>query len=355
MLAAGLVWLVMLVFPVASAVSGAARGAQLGTALAGLMLLVGVYVQVVVRTARDGAPRPAALSLAVVAGLAVALPFLAGTAWFGGTVLLAALLGLSLPARSALITVAVATGLTTAQALLIDASAPQAISIPILTLVAGVIVVAVVRQTTLTRELAASRRSAELFAAEAERLRLARELHDSVKQHAFIAALELASARSRLGSDEHLDAAVEAVARVQHQLGAVIEHVLTPPRQLIPALQEHLADFSRRSGVAADLRVRPTVAEQLPAEPLLPVALEALTNVTRHAGAHRVAVTLSQAADRAVLEVADDGHGFDLERTPSGQGLRGMRERLAERDGTLEVRSGRSGTTVTACYPVTQP
>ncbi len=355
LLAAGLVWLVMLVFPVAYAVSGAVRGAQLGTALAGLALLVGVYVQAVVRTARDGAPRPAALSLAVVAGVALALPFLVGTAWFGATVLLAALLGLSLPARSALIAVALATGLATVQALLIDVSAPQAISIPILTVVAGVIVVAVVRQSTLTRELAASRRSAELLAAEAERLRLARELHDSVKQHAFIAALELASARSRLGPDEHPDAAAEAVARVQRQLGEVIEHVRPPPRQLIPALHEHLADWSRRSGVAADLRVRPTSAAPLPAEPLLPVALEALTNVARHAGAHQVAVTLSQAGDRAVLEVADDGHGFDPSATPFGQGLRGMRERLAERDGTLEVRSSRSGTTVTACYPVTQP
>ncbi len=355
MLAAGLVWLVMLAFPVAYAVSGAARGAELGAAVAGLALLVGVYVPAVIRAVREGAPRPAPLSLAVVAGVAIALPLLVGTAWFGGTVLLAALLGLSLPARPALIAVAGATGLATAQALLIDVSSPQAISIPMLTAVAGVIVVAVVRQTTLTRELAASRRNAELLAVAAERLRLARELHDSVKQHAFIAALELASARTRLGPDEHLDAAADAVATVQRQLGEVIEHVRAPQRHLVPALHEHLADWSRRTGVAADLTVRPTLPEQLPAEPLLPVALEALTNIARHAGAQQVAVTLSRAADRAVLEVADDGHGFDLGATPFGQGLRGMRERLIERGGTLDVRSGHGGTTITARYPVATP
>lgn len=131
------------------------------------------------------------------------------------------------------------------------------------------------------------------------------------------AALELASARTRFGPDEHLDAAADAVATVQRQLGEVIEHVRPPQRQLVPALREHLVDWSRRTGVAADLTVR--TDEQLPAEPLLPVAIEALTNVARHAGARRVAVGLSRAANRAVLEVVDDGRGFDQDRTRTGR------------------------------------
>jgi len=71
-------------------------------ALAALVVLVGVYLRATLRAARDGAPRPAPFSLAVVAAVAVALPLAVGTAWFGGTVFLAALLGLSLPARHAL-------------------------------------------------------------------------------------------------------------------------------------------------------------------------------------------------------------------------------------------------------------
>ncbi|HEY3894323.1 MAG TPA: response regulator, partial [Pseudonocardiaceae bacterium] len=170
---------------------------------------------------------------------------------------------------------------------------------------------------TLARELATSRRSAERLAADAERLRLARELHDSVKQHAFVAALELASARSRLGPDAHLDAAAEAVAIVARQLGAVIEHVRPPQRELVPALREHLAGWSQRTGVAADLTVH--AGTPLPAEPLLLVAIEALTNVARHAGAHRVAITLNGTGREAALEITDDGYGFDPARPgPAG-------------------------------------
>lgn len=290
MLAAALVWLAMLAFPVAYALSGAVPVAQLSASLAVLALLAGI---------------------------------------------------------------AVTTGLATAQALLTEVGAPQSVSIPLVTAVAGIVVVAVVRQAALTRELAASRRSAERLAADAERLWLARELHDSVKQHAFVAALELASARSRLGPDEHLDAAAEAVATVQRQLGAVIEHVRPPQRELVPALREYLAGWSHRTGVAADLTVR--ASTQLPAEPLLLVAAEALTNVARHAGACRVAITLSGTSTEAALEIADDGHGFDPVQTPPGQGLRGMRERLAERGGTLDVRSDHGGTTVTARYPAAPP
>ncbi|MGH3674017.1 MAG: sensor histidine kinase, partial [Pseudonocardiaceae bacterium] len=350
--AAALVWLVMLAFPVAYALSGTVPVAQLSVSLAALALLVGIYLHAVIRIARQGAPQPAPLSVVTVAVIALGLPLVAGTAWFGGTVFLAALLGLSLPARPALAGIAVTTGLATAQALLTEVGSPQSVSIPLVTAVAGIVVVAVVHQATLSRELGASRRSAERLAADAERLRLARELHDSVKQHAFVAALELASARSRLGPDEHLDAAAEAVATVQRQLGAVIEHVRPPQRELVPALREHLAGWSQRTGVAADLAVR--AGEHLPAEPLLLVAVEALTNVARHAGAHRVAITLSGTPTEAELEMTDDGHGFDPAQTPPGQGLRGMRERLAERGGTLDVRSGRGGTTVTARYPAAQ-
>ncbi len=353
-LAAALVWLAMLGFPVAYAVSGAVSGVPLGVALVALSLLVGVYLRAAIRAARNGAPRPAPLSLAVVAAVAVALPLAVGAAWFGGTVFLAALLGLSLPARKALAGVAAATGLAVAQATLIDVASPQAVSVPLVTAVAGVTVVVVVRQSVLTGELAASRRTAERLAVEAERLRLARELHDSVKQQAFVAALELASARSRLGPDEHLDAAAHAVATVQRQLGEVIEHVRPPERQLLAALREHLAEWSRRTGVSANLTVGSQPAEWLAAEPLLTVAVEALTNVARHARAGQVAVTLSGQDDQAVLEIADDGRGFDVRRTPIGQGLRGMRERLAERGGTLDVRSGPDGTTIVARYPAAQ-
>jgi signal transduction histidine kinase len=142
------------------------------------------------------------------------------------------------------------------------------------------------------------------------------------------------------------------VATVQRQLGEVIEHVRPPQRALLPALREHLADWSRRTGVTIDLKV--SAAESLPAEPLLPVATEALTNVARHSHARQVAVTLSRTDGQAVLEIADDGRGFDTARTAFGQGLRGMCERMTGYGGTLDVHSDRSGTTVVASYPAAQ-
>src|SRR3712207_4728253 len=130
----------MLGFPVAYALSGTAPAAQAGLALAALVLVVAVYLQAVIHAARDGAPRPAPLALAVVAVVSTGLPLVAGGAWFGGTVLLAALAGLSLPARQALAGVAGITGLSVAQLTLIDVPAAQAISVPLITAVAGVVV-----------------------------------------------------------------------------------------------------------------------------------------------------------------------------------------------------------------------
>jgi hypothetical protein len=100
--------------------------------------------------------------------------------------------------------------------------------------------------------------------------------------------------------------------------------------------------------VAANLTVHPAQvlpAEDLAAEPLLTVAAEALTNVARHTGASQVAVTLSRRDGRAVLEIADDGLGVDVQRTPfghrrsyPGRGARMAPRRAPPRDRSLTGR-----------------
>lgn len=354
-LAAALVWLALLAFPIGFAVSGTQSNGRLIAASALLLLLIGEYVWTAIAAAKHGAPRPAPIATVVVAGVAVLLPLVGGSAWLGATVFLAALFGVTLPVRQALAGTAAATGLAIVQAVAADAAAGQALSVSLITAVAGVVVVVVVRQTVLARELAASRRAVAAAAAQDERLRLARELHDSVKQQAFVAALELGSARARLGPDAHLDAAADAVATAQRQLGEVIEHLRPASSgengELAPTLRRHVELWSRRTGVPAELIVN--ADRDLPAEPLLTVATEALTNVARHSGARHVKLVLQAADGQARLTVVDDGHGFDQAATAPGQGLRGMAERLAQRRGELDVRSGPAGTTLVASYPET--
>lgn len=344
-LAAALAWLVLLVYPLAYVANRLPPAAEAAPALVALAALVVAHVRAAVSIARAGAPRLRPVELTVVAAVAVALPLVFNeAAWFGGTVFLAALVALSWPAGRALLGVAATTALAVATAVLTDSPAPQAISVPLITALAGVIVVVVVRQAILARELAR-------VTAEAERLRLARELHDSVKQHAFVAAMELGAARARLrggdGGDgavaEHVDQAAEAVTRVQRELSGVIDELRPVGGELAPALRRLVTAWTARTGTVATVDVETDRA--LPAEPLLPVASEALANVERHAGASRVTLVVRDGE----LTVTDDGSGFDP--VVQGHGLRGMRERLAERGGTLEVSSGPSGTTLRARCP----
>jgi signal transduction histidine kinase len=94
---------------------------------------------------------------------------------------------------------------------------------------------------------------------------------------------------------------------------------------------------------------------------LLRIAQGALANVRQHAGATRAAVTLSYLDDQVVLDVADDGRGFDPAALPApgregGHGLPAMRARVAQLGGTLTVESAPGeGTVLTASIPLTAP
>jgi len=81
------------------------------------------------------------------------------------------------------------------------------------------------------------------------------------------------------------------------------------------------------------------------------VAQEALHNALRHAGASGITVTLAKTPRQVVLEVTDDGHGFDPDAPSGGLGLASMRERAAAAGGKLAIRSTRKGTTVRMTVP----
>jgi signal transduction histidine kinase len=199
-----------------------------------------------------------------------------------------------------------------------------------------------------------------------ERRKIARELHDSVGQ--FLAGLKLnlsriqrrdAGGQNQPLLAESLDLTDKAITEVR-----TISHLLHPP--LLDELGFHSAvrwytdGFAKRSGIRVELQLS-EVMERLPREielALFRVLQESLTNVHRHAKASCVEIEVQSTDYEVILIVCDDGAGIDqnvLGRFRAGQaggiGLAGMRERLAELGGKLEVESWAGGTEIRATLP----
>jgi len=203
-------------------------------------------------------------------------------------------------------------------------------------------------------ELRASR-ARIVQAADDERRRLERDLHDGAQQRLVSLALNLRLASAKLESDP--DAARQLLDESAGELGEATTELRELARGLHPAV---LSDRGLRPALEA-LAGRAPVTVELddpPAERLPPavesasyfVVAEALTNVARYANATRARVTVRRDNGRVEVEVADDGvGGADPE---AGSGLRGLADRVAALDGRLEVVSPPSeGTTVRAVIP----
>jgi signal transduction histidine kinase len=188
--------------------------------------------------------------------------------------------------------------------------------------------------------------SRELAAVE-ERARLARELHDAVSQKLFSIRAH-AKAASVLAEREpgrvaqSLSMVSELVAQAQAELRAVIEG-LAPPE--LSGLGSSLRRYAELAGRAHGVKVSVT-SGRLPAlDPAVEVtvyrvAQEALHNALRHSGGKSVTVGVSSARRRVVLEVRDDGSGFDVEAVNgTGLGLASMRQRALSAGGTVRFDS----------------
>lgn len=208
--------------------------------------------------------------------------------------------------------------------------------------------------------LAVVRDISERLAVMEERTRLARDLHDSVTQSLYSLTLFAEAGRAHAGKGE--------LRRLQHQLqriGETAQHALAemrlllyelrPPvldqEGLIGALHRRLEAVERRAGLQARLlagellQVPPQVEECL-----YRIATEALNNALKHAQAATVTVYLRSEGHCVVLEIVDDGVGFEVDKgCAGGLGLTGMRERAERCHGSLTVCSAPgSGTRVTA-------
>jgi len=192
-----------------------------------------------------------------------------------------------------------------------------------------------------------------------ERNRLARDLHDTVKQQTYAARMQLTAARNLLTADPsaataHIDTALGLNRDTQQELKHIIDELRPAALQgkgLVKALTEYAERWQEHTGINIETDI--TGERSLPLDveqALYRVLQEALSNIARHAQADAVKLSLSLSPEQVTLIVADNGRGFDTDTVSSNAyGLTSMQGRLNEVGGTLKVASVPSaGTTVTA-------
>ena len=213
------------------------------------------------------------------------------------------------------------------------------------------------RNQQLVEELQAAQQRLREAAVIEERNRLARELHDSVKQQVFAIVMQLGAARTLLNGETEAYGPVDEAERLARQAGAELTTLireLRPPdlerKTLAEALHEYINTWSRQNGIGAKFKTDGVSSIPLAGdETLFRVTQEALANVARHSQAHYVTVKLAHRDDNIMLIVEDDGTGFDPGRVEEGIGLNSMRERLSAIGGQLDISSHEArGTTVAA-------
>lgn len=202
---------------------------------------------------------------------------------------------------------------------------------------------------------------------EEERTRIAREIHDELGQTLSAVKMDLGWVRTHLRPEQ--EALHEKVQGIASKIEQTVETVRRIAYELRPPLLDTLGlaaavmalaeDYQRQMGIRCNVKV-PVNLPDLPTphvSALFRITQELLTNVTRHARASRVDLSLIVEGAQLFLSVGDNGRGIRKQQreTPS-LGLLGIRERVAAMGGTLEIVSTPkiAGTQVTICIPVTE-
>lgn len=200
---------------------------------------------------------------------------------------------------------------------------------------------------------------------EAERQRVARELHDSIGQHltAFLLVSQMADRTDNDALTVHAEKAATNALESMRRLILDLRPALLDAQGLMPAIRQSAEDALCKHGILLDVKVSGR-ARPLPPDAetaLFRISQEAFTNILHHAGAENVWVEMVYTAETAVLQIRDDGCGFVRENgrvRPSGNGSTGlgllsMRERAAQVGAALVVAStAGEGTMITVTVPL---
>ena len=194
-----------------------------------------------------------------------------------------------------------------------------------------------------------------------ERRRLARELHDTTAQWLAALSMNLSVLSESAGvlNPRARTAMAESTALADRCLREIrtVSYLLHPHELdelgLQSALSRYIDGFIQRSGIQVEVEVPSDLGRvpQAVETAVFRIVQECLTNVHRHSGSSTGRVRLRRCSSSLILEVMDAGHGFGPD-TPPGVGIAGMRERVQQLNGRLEIVSHSSGTTVKATIPV---
>lgn len=215
-------------------------------------------------------------------------------------------------------------------------------------------------QASVALEYGRAQRELNRLSVLEERERIGRELHDGVIQSLFSVGMGLQATATRSGDPEVQSRVEAAIGEIDGAIRDLRNYIfglrpgILADRQLEQALQDLAREFEEKSGVTAVTDIDGTLAAQLAprATDLVQLTREALSNVGRHAQAATCRVSLHRRGNEALLEIDDDGRGFDTAAPGSGDGLRNLKDRAAAIGGRVSVESkAGEGTTVQIAIP----
>jgi signal transduction histidine kinase len=196
---------------------------------------------------------------------------------------------------------------------------------------------------------------------EDERTSIARELHDELGQALTALRIDLGWLRKKCGVlgesvSERADSAHALVERTIESLRQISEGLrpgMLDVLGLCAALEHLVLKFTERSKISCEFSADRDEYDFEPggAIAIFRVVQEALTNISRHAGASHVEIRLQEADQRLTLTIRDDGSGFDHQEPKKGFGLLGMRERVCMFGGELSI-DGSNGTRIVVTFPL---
>ncbi|MFJ6724600.1 sensor histidine kinase [Streptomyces sp. NPDC091281] len=357
------IWLVYLSAPVSDLLHGGHPPGVRLLGWIGLAAFVAWYMVLVFRTGRGERNTLILGSLGVLAAQSTVLALTLGREWLVLFVYVSIASGAALPARLARWTIPAASALMAAVALTVPGGRAYLASLLIPALLGGFAMTGVRELVRTTIALREARATVAQLAANEERLRLARDLHDLLGH-----SLSLITLKSELAGrmlPDHPDKAAQQVAdieQVSRQALVDVREAVTGYRR--PRLTAELAGARAAltaAGITAEIPAEPALGD-LPeqTESALAWALrEAVTNVVRHSSARRCTVELlhRHTLDGPVLElvVEDDGTGTPTPTPDQGNGLTGLTERLTQTGGTLEAVPTPHGFRLTARTPLAPP